>query len=479
MKRGSIALGFVTILLLSVVFPLFNIKAPQAAASSYPFSFQDQATISGNVGLSGIGSMTFFDKDIYDTNYNYAPQNPPANVCNPGGTYWGITLTAAHPNFQNSSLKATVNLGIKVGVNCVPLSLASPEYINNPVDSTTGLPAGRTDLQWDGSWIGSLTGEVPTGEDSWQSLSGVSGLYSAQTTHNGSCGSYGAILLDSGSTHLGTEYQFVPAGSSGAIEPATAVPKLAPAYTAGSGCLIAGIFRVVIGGTQGTTPPGGGGGGASSPGVSCDLGITGLNLSSIFEVFNPLNWLLCGLIQGADGIVNQLDSAITSWLVVGTNGSTSTDDPTYIFADKGQCSSLDGSSGNGPECADYYTAWAAFRDLALGLLAIICLGIIIAQALGMDILDAYTIRKMLPRVVAGAIILTISWPLMRFFVILSNDLGYGVGNLLNAPFSGIGTSFHTGNVFTDIGAFIGGLSLGFFGLLSFVGTAALAVIVAF
>lgn len=215
---------------------------------------------------------------------------------------------------------------------------------------------------------------------------------------------------------------------------------------------------------------------SSSAGLSCNTGITGLNLSTILNIFNPLNWLFCGIVQGAAGIVNQLDGAIMGLLAIGTNGHTSTDNPTYIFADNGYCSPV--ASGNG-ECASYYNAWHAFELLALGILAIISLLVIIAQALGMEILDAYTMRKMLPRVVAGAIIVSISWPLMRFFVVLSNDLGYGIQYLLYSPFSGIKDSINTTNVLDQLGLAIGGIAIGFFGLLTFLGMAAISVIVAF
>jgi hypothetical protein len=214
--------------------------------------------------------------------------------------------------------------------------------------------------------------------------------------------------------------------------------------------------------------------------LSCDLGV--FNLPGILNDFNPLNWLLCGPIDAASTIVNKLDNTITSLLVVGTGGSTTTDNPSTIFAyGSNQCSRTFTLTSGGTEsaCDAYYKAWAAFRDLALGLLAIACLLVIIAQALGMDILDAYTIRKTLPRIVAGAIILSLSWSLMKFLVTLSNDLGYGVGTLLSAPFSGLTDTFHAAEILTILGEAIAGLALGFFGLFTFLGTAALAVIVAF
>ena len=41
----------------------------------------------------------------------------------------------------------------------------------------------------------------------------------------------------------------------------------------------------------------------SPTGLSCNLGITGFNLSSALNLLNPLNWLLCGIVQGMSSIV--------------------------------------------------------------------------------------------------------------------------------------------------------------------------------
>jgi hypothetical protein len=461
--------------------PSCPIPSGGSAASTIPvtigpwqnvaFTFTDRANIS--VTSSSFGTVDFVDKDIGDNNYNYAPTSGP--FCNKQG----ITIPST-PNWSDPNISANLTLGNQTGNKCNNVT-SNDITIGNPQDANTGQPAAETVLQWNGNNISTLNGVSSVA--TYTPGAGATGLYIEQTSHVPDCHAYSAIVLNSGSTTTGTKYDLTnnltPDGS------VSKVPALAPYFS--SSCDVSSKSSVIIDGQQGTTPPGapGGAGGASSPGVSCDLGITGLNLSSIFAVFNPLNWLLCGIIQGADGIVNKLDAEITSWLVIGTNGDTSTDNPGTIFAfgsNNSQCTGktfTNSTGGTETECEAYYTAWAAFRDLALGLLAIICLGIIIAQALGMDILDAYTIRKMLPRVVAGAIILTLSWPLMRFFVTLSNDLGYGIGSLLNAPFAGLTDSFHTGNIFTDLGAAIGGLALGFFGLLSFIGTAALAVLVAF
>lgn len=46
---------------------------------------------------------------------------------------------------------------------------------------------------------------------------------------------------------------------------------------------------------------------------------------------------------------------------------------------------------------NFKKSWNVFRNLGLGLVVIAGLFMVISQALGLDILDAYTIRKLMPR----------------------------------------------------------------------------------
>jgi hypothetical protein len=119
------------------------------------------------------------------------------------------------------------------------------------------------------------------------------------------------------------------------------------------------------------------------------------------------------------------------------------------------------------------------------LVAVFALVAIVSQALGFEIIDAYTIRKVLPRLLIAAIGITLSWPLMVFFINFTDALGFGVRQLIYAPFSGQGAAFQKvefgggAQVLTFFAAGGAIVALGFAGLLSFVATAALAVAVAF
>jgi hypothetical protein len=194
---------------------------------------------------------------------------------------------------------------------------------------------------------------------------------------------------------------------------------------------------------------------------------------------NPLTWIICPVVDTLAGIIDGLDRLITKQLTIKTSD---------IFCD------------SGGTCNAYYSAWQSFRNIALGIMAIFGLVIIISQALGWEILDAYTLRKALPRFLIAAVGVTLSWPVMQFLVELTNALGLGVRQLIYLPFKDLGntldlsfggsiTNFIFGGLITGsvAGAAVGGAAAGAVGfqllggigaLLAYMGTAALAVFIA-
>lgn len=208
------------------------------------------------------------------------------------------------------------------------------------------------------------------------------------------------------------------------------------------------------------------------PGLDCKVGA------------NPLNWLLCGAVNGMVNIVGTLDRLINSLLSVGTDGTSS--NPSQIFGGNGDetYNLNDATAAKGTESAGYYNAWSIVRNISLGLMVLVGLTIIIAQALGTELVDAYTLRKALPRFIIAAIAITLSWQLLQFMVSVTNQLGLGIRFIIYEPFSGVI------NDLGDLAGPVGGIgvyvigsaavyALGIFGLLSFAATAALALLVAF
>lgn len=151
-------------------------------------------------------------------------------------------------------------------------------------------------------------------------------------------------------------------------------------------------------------PPGSGGGdsGGGNDGGSCA------------ENSNwALSWLACPLLTGAADFTNYLLDAFESLL-----SFTIPQDPT----DDGM--------------VQVKQSWTIFRTLASALLVIVLLVVVISQAIGGTFLDAYSVRKMLPKIVIAVIAMQLSWSLIVWVVVLVDHLGKGLADLMYQPFHG-------------------------------------------
>ncbi|MET1033136.1 MAG: hypothetical protein ABWX94_01410 [Candidatus Saccharimonadales bacterium] len=135
-------------------------------------------------------------------------------------------------------------------------------------------------------------------------------------------------------------------------------------------------------------------------------------------------------------------------------------------------------TGNG---SAYRAAWNSFRVIAIGFIVITALIMIIAQASGLEIFAAYTVRKVLPRLLFAAIFVTLSWDVLEILFRLSDAAVLGIRSLIYAPFSSLdpiqlggGTAF--ASVLLAGGAIV---AMGWASLLSLGLSALLSVAMAF
>lgn len=199
----------------------------------------------------------------------------------------------------------------------------------------------------------------------------------------------------------------------------------------------------------------------SVTGTAPDISQSACVANLTFTTDNVLGWFICPVVKGAHLAISELDNIINGLMTV---------DVSAIF---------DRSTSSG---GSYYTVWSSFRNIALGIVVIAALIMLVSTALGFEILDAYTIKKTLPRVGLALLLIILSWPILEFLVTLINDIGNGIRALIYSPFKdslgeyalGGGSKFIL-NLFS-LGAF---LALGLFGLAAFAGTALLAILVAF
>ena len=173
-----------------------------------------------------------------------------------------------------------------------------------------------------------------------------------------------------------------------------------------------------------------------------------------------MRWLGCSVFSLLKGTTDALKSQINN----------------YLFADP--------NALMGPNAQ---SAATIFRNIGMVLIVIAGLFMVISQALGFEFLDAYTVRKLLPRLGVALIGMALAWPLLKFALTLTNDLG----GLINSVFMDLASKASSGTSGTDIGTTIGAAltgtagaaaiiaAMGVGGLLSLVASVVLALLVAF
>lgn len=178
---------------------------------------------------------------------------------------------------------------------------------------------------------------------------------------------------------------------------------------------------------------------------------------------DPLSWFICPVINMINGAITKMQAIIDNLLEF---------DVATVF---------DRSKASGQA---YYTAWNSFRLVGIAVVVIAGLVMVITQALGLEVFDAYTVKKVVPRLFLAAIGISLSWYLLQFLANFTNDVGLAVRNMIYWPFRNIGngdTGLTSASGFLAGDLLVGGIlfTLGIAGTLSLVVTAGLAALVAF
>ena len=95
----------------------------------------------------------------------------------------------------------------------------------------------------------------------------------------------------------------------------------------------------------------------------------------------------------------------------------------------------------GEDDAKTFAIWSNFRIYGNVLLVIVLLIIVISEAVGGSVVDAYTVRKTLPRLLVAAILINLSIYIVAFAVDVTNIVGRGIEALIEAPFRGVKDGF--------------------------------------
>jgi hypothetical protein len=134
-------------------------------------------------------------------------------------------------------------------------------------------------------------------------------------------------------------------------------------------------------------------------------------------------WLICGALKALVFV----DDSIRDYIIVPFLDEKPLDK---------NFTAPDGSQPNKP----IYDIWSAIRNVAMVLFILIFFLIIFGTALG---LDNYTVKKVLPRLIAGAILVPFSWYICVIIIDVGNVLGQGLLALTSSLIPSAGIDFRS------------------------------------
>lgn len=176
---------------------------------------------------------------------------------------------------------------------------------------------------------------------------------------------------------------------------------------------------------DGTSVANGGNGNGQGPTPSCKT--TG----------DAMAWIMCSII---DGLANTVDgiyqNVVLPMLQTPSLGPNDTSQGKHLYA-----------------------AWSSFRIYADLFLIIALLVIVFGQSIGGGLVDAYTAKKVLPRLLAAAILINLSYFIVTIAVDITNVIGVGISNLILAPF-GLNQAFDLSTLSSGAKATAGTIGLG-------------------
>ena len=155
-----------------------------------------------------------------------------------------------------------------------------------------------------------------------------------------------------------------------------------------------------------------------------------------------IGWLVCPVMNFVASLNDAAYSAISGFL----------DIKPAILSDSGASGAKQG--------------WEFFRNIANAIFAVIFLWIIFSQISNVGVSN-YGIKKILPRLIIGALLVNLSYYLCQIFVDLSNILGHALKDALESGAGGIGTgSEATGWGSAIAAAIVGGVGVVVFAALA-------------
>ena len=167
------------------------------------------------------------------------------------------------------------------------------------------------------------------------------------------------------------------------------------------------------------TPSEGDGGGEEEGKNSCSI--------------DGMGWLICPLMTFMGGIADASYSVISQFLNIRP----------AIFDE-------------GSDAVGAKQAWSFFRDIANVIFVLLFLWVIFSQVSSIGISN-YGIKKVLPKLIVGAVLVNLSFYICQLAVDLSNILGFTLKEALEGAVSGVGGSSSNSAIASGLGAAVAGI----------------------
>ena len=112
--------------------------------------------------------------------------------------------------------------------------------------------------------------------------------------------------------------------------------------------------------------------------------------------------------------------------------------------------------GEGSDAVGAKQAWSFFRDIANVIFVLLFLWVIFSQVSSIGISN-YGIKKILPKLIVGAILVNLSFYICQLAVDLSNILGFTLKEALEGAVSGVGGSSSNSAILSGFGTVVAGI----------------------
>ena len=136
-----------------------------------------------------------------------------------------------------------------------------------------------------------------------------------------------------------------------------------------------------------------------------------------------LDWVFCGLLESFSDGIEKAERNIYKYL--------------DIERENYQGEHCDDELLATPACS-YREAWVSVRNLTTLAIVGTAILMVIATALDFGWFSNYTVKKYLARLIAGVVLVQLSWAVGDFIIVLANELGQFIGGVITAPFQGGG-----------------------------------------